>query len=102
MVHPLPGGHFSDTFRQNVPAESPVNPLLSWCPLTGGVGARGCARVRAGGWRGGWVVARWRHSVRAHCCVYVMIQVREIEVSGGAQYPTVRDKGEDSVYKRHL
>ena len=91
MVHPLPGGHFSDTFRQNVPAESPVNPLLSWCPLTGGVGARGCAR--------GWVVvARWRHCVCTHSCSIVKIQVIEIEVSGGAQYPTVRDKDEDDLY----
>ena len=76
MVHPLPGGHFSDTFRQNVPAESPVNPLLSWCPLTGGVGARGCAR--GGGGVGGW----WRGGVGGgavapqcvctHCCGGVM------------------------------
>ena len=76
MVHPLPGGHFSDTFRQNVPAESPVNPLLSWCPLTGGVGARGCARGGGGvvgvvGWRGGATVC-------VHTVVYGMIQVVEI------------------------
>ena len=48
MVHPLPGGHFSDWIRQEVPAESPVNPLLIWCPLTvlgsGGVGGV-CVRV---------------------------------------------------------
>ena len=85
MVHPLPGGHFSDTFRQNVPAESPVNPLLSWCPLTGGVGARGCAR---GGWRGGATVCA--HTV----VVWNDPRCRDVGVSGGAQYPTVRDKRE--------
>ncbi len=90
MVHPLPGGHFSDTFRQNVPAESPVNPLLSWCPLTGGVGG---ARVRTGR------VARWRHGVGTHRCVYGMIQDVDVRgVSGGAQYPTVRDKDERDIY----
>ncbi len=96
MVHPLPGGHFSDTFRQNVPAESPVNPLLSWCPLTGGwvrAGARGGV---AGGW-GGAVAPQCARTLLQ----YGMIQVVEIEVSGGAQYPTVRDKGEDDLYQRH-
>ena len=49
MVYPLPGGHFSDTFRQDVPAESPVNPLLRWCPLPRGWGGGG-----VGGGGGGW------------------------------------------------
>ncbi len=47
--------------------------------------------MRAGGWRGGATVC-------VHTVVYGMIQVVEIEVSGGAQYPTVRDKGEDDLY----
>ena len=63
MVHPLPGGHFSDTFRQDVPAESPVNPLLTWCPLTvaGGVGGWG------GG--GGVVCARMCVCICVRACV---------------------------------
>ncbi len=49
---------------------------------------RGCAQA---GWRGGATV--WAHTV-----VVEKYPGVDEEVSGGAQYPTVRDKDEDDLY----